>query len=59
MEENTKINWEQRRYEIAKAVLAGYTSNEAIIDILDIPTRVKYAVMTADKLINELKNSGK
>lgn len=42
------IDWEQRRYEIAKAVLpslVGYT----------IPRRVNIAIAYADELIRQLK----
>ncbi len=48
--EKKEIDWEQRRYEIAKDVLCGMVSSGII--------RVKDAVVYADKLIEELKKKG-
>lgn len=58
------IDWEQRRYEIARDVLAGYVAyggNEILHQYYDVETRtghravVKNAVFLADALIAELK----
>ena len=57
MEKQIDINWEQRRYEIAKDVLAAWCSTPDRATCLGLPenssaTAVKYA----DALIRELKN---
>lgn len=52
--ENT--DWEQRRYEIAKAAMQGVLSNPAFCNTStnkDFP--IKIAIYSADKLIEELK----
>lgn len=47
-----EIDWEQRRYEIAKDVLAAYaTTQDGIVVERDVPS----AVRIADDLIKELK----
>lgn len=46
------IDWEERRYQIAKSILAGYAVNNA--SILD----VEGAVKAADALIEVLKRKG-
>lgn len=47
-----EIDWEQRRYEIAKDVLAAYaTTQDGIVVEIDVPS----AVRIADDLIKELK----
>lgn len=47
-----EIDWEQRRYEIAKDVLAAYaTTQDGIVVEIDVPS----AVRIADALIKELK----
>lgn len=48
--EKKEIDWEQRRYEIAKDVLCGMVSAGYI--------RVKEAVVYAGELIEELKKKG-
>ena len=47
-----QIDWEQRRYEIAKEVMGVEASNEPFSE-----DAAKYAVACADALIKELKNS--
>lgn len=58
---STDIDWEQRRYEIAKTVVHGQLTGP-IIDGVDpnpsIPNLVKLAVKIADALISELKKGG-
>ena len=52
------IDWEQRRYEIAKAAMQGVLSNPAFCNTStnkDFP--IKIAVYSADKLIEELKST--
>ncbi len=52
------IDWEQRRYEIAKAAMQGVLSNPAFCNMStkkDIA--IKIAVYSADKLIEELKST--
>lgn len=46
------INWEQRRYEIAKDVLAGKYAN---VGFMPSKEEVLFAVRAADRLIEELK----
>ena len=46
-----EINWEQRRYEIAKDVLAGFAASDRGVLIADAQTAVKFA----DALIKALK----
>ena len=57
---NSLIDWEQRRYEIAKTVVHGQLTGP-IIDGVDpnpsIPSLAKWAVKIADAVIDELKNS--
>lgn len=51
--ETKPIDWEQRRYEIAKDIIASsFDKNVAIISI-------KTCVQWADALIEELKNTSK
>lgn len=58
---NTEIDWEQRRYEIAKTVVHGQLTGP-IIDGVDpnpsITDLAKLAVKIADALISELKEGG-
>lgn len=51
---NVYIDWEQRRYEIAKAVLQGLNANGRII--LSNEEKVEKAVLQADLLIDRLRN---
>ena len=58
---STDIDWEQRRYEIAKTVVHGQLTGP-IIEGVDpnpsIPDLAKLAVNIADALIAELKKGG-
>lgn len=47
------IDWEQRRYEISKDMIAAFLSNSC--SNFYVGKRAKYAVMFADALIAELK----
>ena len=53
-----QIDWEQRRYEIAKAAMVGQLASP-IVDGIDpnpsMPDVCKWSVMFADALIKELK----
>jgi hypothetical protein len=52
------IDWEQRRYEIAKAAMQGVLSNPAFCNTStnkDFP--IKIAIYSANKLIEELKKT--
>lgn len=56
------IDWEQRRYEIAKAVMQGRLSNQygdVLVGERDFAGVVASAVEFADALIVELKKGGK
>lgn len=50
-----EIDWEQRRYEIAKEMLAAIHSNPKFDVLWSGYDRVKVAVAYADRLIRELK----
>ena len=51
------IDWEQRRYEIAKDMMAAFLSNSCSNVYMGNPNeQAKEAVMYADALIAELKN---
>lgn len=56
-----EIDWEQRRYEIAKAALVGQLASP-IIEGIDpnppMPQVAQWAVKFADALIEELKKTG-
>ena len=62
-EELTKeINWEERRYEIAKTVIHAQISGPIIPGVdpnPSIPDLAKWSVNIADALIAELKKGGK
>lgn len=49
------INWEQRRYEIAKAAIQGLLSNSINDDTIE--NYVNVSVKIADSLIEELKKT--
>ena len=51
-ETKTNIDWEQRRYEIAKSVLQGIFASNIQGTYEELAT---FAVQGADALINELK----
>ena len=55
-----EIDWEQRRYEIAKEMIAAFLSNSCSNVYVGNPgEQAKCAVMFADALIFELKNDDK
>lgn len=68
-ESSNNIDWQQRRYEIAKAAMQGILSNEEQVNFArreviygDRPHTLpiacaQYAVACADALIEELKNN--
>lgn len=54
--EDKAVDWEQRRYEIAKEMIAAFLSNSSReIYEGDFKTQAEYAVVFADALIAELK----
>lgn len=53
-QKQTEIDWEQRRYEIAKEVLP-LIIGDTVIDYLDVVEVAKGAVRLSDALIEELK----
>lgn len=53
VESNFSIDWEQRRYEIAKAAIQGLLSNSINDDTIE--NYVNVSVKIADSLIEELK----
>ena len=58
MYDNNGVDWEQRRYEIAKAALVGGLASPVVEGIDPNPSMrdtCKWAVKFADTLINELK----
>lgn len=52
--QSKEIDWEQRRYEIAKEVLP-LIIGDTVIDYLDVVEVAKAAVRLSDALIEELK----
>ena len=58
-EPTSGIDWEQRRYEIAKDMMAAFLSNYSDnIHSGNPDEQAKYAVVFADALIAELKKGG-
>lgn len=58
--ETNPIDWEQRRYEIAKAAMVGRIAAPIVEGIDPNPSMAavcKWSVMFADALIDELKKS--
>ena len=50
------IDWEQRRYELAKAAMAGLIANGSTRTLMS-DRIASMSVMLADALIDKLKNS--
>lgn len=60
MKDQREIDWEERRYEIAKDVLSAFMSNSCSNVYAGSPdAQAKDAVLYADALINELKGGSK
>jgi hypothetical protein len=59
LEFETEIDWEQRRYEIAKELMRGFATNphNMLVDA-KIGTLAEWSVSGADALIAELKKGG-
>lgn len=56
IEENKEINWEQRRYEIARDMMAAFLSNSCgNVYSGETTDQAKTAINYADALIHELK----
>ena len=54
--EEKKIDWEQRRYELAKAAMQGFSSNsQKQLIIVDSSIMAKLSICFADALIKKLK----
>ena len=53
-----EIDWEQRRYEIAKEAIRGVALNADCFTRIEIETTVNNALELADLLIVELKKGG-
>lgn len=61
LDTNPPINWEQRRYEIAKAAMVGVLASPVVEGVNPNPDMIdvcKLSVRFADTLINELKRKG-
>mgnify|MGYP007068187875 FL=1 len=57
---NKQIDWEQRRYEIARDMMSAFLSNSTeSVYSGTMATHAKLAVEFADALINELKKNEK
>lgn len=56
--EDKTINWEQRRYEIAKAMFPTCIEEYSSMDDFRIEKGAEYAVMCADALVKELQKKG-
>ena len=59
LEFETEIDWEQRRYEIAKELMRGFATNphNMLVDA-KIGTLAEWSVSGANALIAELKKGG-
>lgn len=57
-EPQREIDWEQRRYEIAKEAVRGVALNADCFTRIEIETTVNNALELADLLIAELKKGG-
>ena len=57
-EPQREIDWEQRRYEIAKEAVRGIALNSDCFTRIEIETTVNNALELADLLIAELKKGG-
>lgn len=55
LDEQVGIDWEQRRYEIAKDVMAAYMSNVDFPESHSECVIARWSTIAADKLIEELK----
>ncbi len=56
MKDNAHVDWEQRRYEIAKEVLVGFVANPKSNEFgATMKTRIMEAVTYAEALISELR----
>lgn len=58
LEFSKEIDWEQRRYEIAKEAIRGVALNTDCFTRIEIETTVNNALELADLLIVELKKGG-
>lgn len=58
LEFSKEIDWEQRRYEIAKEAIRGVALNADCFTRIEIETTVNNALELADLLIVELKKGG-
>ena len=57
--EEKDIDWEERRYEIAKAMMAAFEKHNNNVSGFKNPTQLaQYALECADALIAELKKGG-
>ena len=57
--EEKDIDWEERRYEIAKAMMAAFERHNNNVSGFRNPTeQAQYAIECADALIAELKKGG-
>lgn len=56
--QKNEIDWEQRRYEIAKEAVRGVALNTDRFTRIEIETTVNNALELADLLISELKKGG-
>ncbi len=60
MKDDTRIDWEQRRYEIAKEVLAGIVSRICdCVPVTPYEDVAEDAVVYTDALITKLKKTTK
>ena len=55
-EKSSDIDWEQRRYELAKAAMTGIMGNcDEQLCQMEIPKIVKITIECADEMIKQLK----
>lgn len=56
-EDGTLINWEERKFETAKAVLQGFYSNSRVYAGINDNATVKRSIEIADLFIQKYKES--
>lgn len=54
---NESINWEQRRYELVRAIVAGKLAGKTDYDVIISDVTVNRIIGTANRIIEKLKTA--
>ena len=54
---NESINWEQRRYELVRAIVAGKLAGKTDYDVTINDVTVNHIIGTANRIIKKLKTA--